>query len=187
MKSSTVVAIAFLFVTSASNISAATIEGVTFDKDRIEQDHKLMLRGAGLFRYMYFIKAYAGALYLPENIPSGEALSDVPKRLEVSYFHAIKGKDFGPATIAGIRKNVDEATFARIRDQIELHNALYENVQPGDRYALTYIPGRGTSLSLNGTELGVVPGAEFASALFAIWLGPRPLNQDFKNDILGKG
>jgi hypothetical protein len=38
----------------------------------------------------------------PETI-----LSDTPKRLEVEYFHALKGKDFGPATYKGLAKNLD--------------------------------------------------------------------------------
>ena len=179
--------LAIVMAFSPLAVSAATVEGVTFDKACMEADQQLKLRGAGLFRYMYFIKAYVGALYLPADVASNQALEDVPKRLEVSYFHAIQGEDFGPATISGIRKNVDDATFRRIQPQIELHNSLYKDVQPGDRYALTYIPGQGTTLALNGAKLGVIPGEEFASALFAIWLGADPINREFKKDLLGRG
>ena len=180
--------IAGLLVTILPAVAAAvTIEGVAFDEERVESNQPLKLRGAGLFRYMLFIKAYAGALYLPEKVPSDKALADIPKRLEVSYFHPINGEDFGPATISGIQKNVDEETFQRIQPQIELHNSLYVDVKPGDRYALTYIPGQGTTLALNGKDLGIIPGAEFASALFSIWLGSDPISKQFKSDILGKG
>ena len=37
------------------------------------------------------------ALYLPERIKPSEALSDIPKRLEISYLVAIKGADFAAA------------------------------------------------------------------------------------------
>jgi hypothetical protein len=63
---------------------------------------------------------------------------------------------------------------------------LYEDVQPGDRYSLTYIPGRGTELALNGVPKGIIRGAEFAEAVFSIWLGPEPINSSFKKQIIGK-
>jgi hypothetical protein len=62
---------------------------------------------------------------------------------------------------------------------------LYVDVQPGDRYSLTYIPGRGTELALNGEPRGVIEGAEFAAALFSIWIGREPIDKSFKNQILG--
>jgi hypothetical protein len=58
-------------------------------------------------------------------------------------------------------------------------------VKPGDRYALTYVPGVGTELTLNGSPLGTVAGADFASAVFAIWLGPKALDESLKTQLLG--
>lgn len=77
------------------NICAAEIEGVTF-RDRFDANGTgLELCGTGLFRYPVFIKAYVGALYMPADFPSEDVLSDISKRLEVEYFHAINGEDFG--------------------------------------------------------------------------------------------
>ena len=172
-------------VALAANLNAAKIEGAYFDESYIAEDTRLKLRGTGLLRYLGFIKAYVGAFYLDENCPVDEALTDRAKRIEVQYFKAIKGKDFGPATDKSIAKNVDPATFERLRPQIEFHNSLYVDVQPGDRYSLTYIPGRGTELALNGEPRGVIEGAEFAAALFSIWIGQQPIDKSFKKQILG--
>ena len=49
---------------------------------------------------------------------------------------------------------------------------------------MTCIPGRGTELALNGRPKGVIEGADFAAAVFAIWLGPKPLNKSFKAQLL---
>lgn len=163
----------------------AQIEGVRFDPYHEEDDVRIPLQGTALFRYMGIFKAYVGAIYHEENLALEEILGDRPKRLEVEYFHAIKGSDFGPVTDKFIARNLDAAALARIRPQITYHNALYRDVRPGDRYALTYIPGRGTELSLNGERLGVIPGAEFASALFAMWLGDNSMDDDFKRQLLG--
>ncbi|MBI5551633.1 MAG: chalcone isomerase family protein [Desulfobacterales bacterium] len=161
------------------------IENVQFDTAYEAPGVRLALQGTGLFRYMKFIKAYVGALYHEEGLGPEDILGDRPKRLEVEYFHALKGEDFGKVTDRFMARNVDAETLGRIRPQVEYHNSLYRDVRPGDRYALTYIPGRGTELSLNGDALGVIPGAEFAAALFSMWLGDDPMNADFKQQLLG--
>ncbi len=112
-------------------------------------------------------------------------LSDTAKRLELEYFHAIKGQDFGKATRKVIARNVDADTFERLEPHIDALNALYEDVQPGDRYAITYVPGIGTELSLNGMSKGVIEGAEFASVLYGMWIGPTPINRSFQQQLMG--
>ena len=178
-----IVIMSFIFVFSTGP-EAAKIEGASF-RDSITVDNTtLKLTGTGLLRYWGF-KAYVGAFYLEEGFTIEEALSDRAKRIEIEYLRPIKGKDFGPATDKGISENVDVETFKRLRPQIDYHNSLYEDVQPGDRYSLTYIPGKGTELALNGEAKGIIGGAEFASAVFSIWLGPKPINESFKKQILG--
>jgi hypothetical protein len=166
-------------------VMAAEIEGVRFDDTYAVAGIQLKINGTGLFRYLGVIKAYVGALYLQEGTSVQDVLEDIPKRLEVEYFHALKGNDFGITTNKIIAKNTDSQTLNRIRPQIDYHNSLYEDVEPGDRYSLTYIPGIGTTLALNGKTKGIIEGADFASALFSMWLGKSPMNQSFKQQLLG--
>jgi len=165
---------------------AATLEGVTFSREVRAGESTLALRGCGLLRYMVFIKAYVAAFYLPESIRSEDALGDIPKHLEIEYFHGITAQDFAKATSSSISRNVSLMTFQRLKPKIDEFNALYRDVKPGDRYALTYIPGRGTTLSWNGQPLGTVAGEDFAVGLFDIWLGPNPLDSDLKRLLLGE-
>ena len=176
--------LSLLFIGFTSFAYAAEVEGIKFDDTYAVEDNSMRLTGAGLLRYWGF-KAYTGALYLEEGASVDDVLADKAKRIELEYFRAIKGKDFGPATDESIAKNVDAATYDRLRPRIDYHNSLYEDVQPGDRYSLTYIPGRGTELALNGQPKGLIEGADFAAAIFSIWLGPKPINNSFKKQILG--
>jgi hypothetical protein len=169
----------------APDVRSAAIEGVSFKNAVIEEDIRLSLRGKGLFRYLGFLKAYVGALYLEEGKPTEDVLSDSAKRLEIEYFHNIKGEDFGAVTTRLIAQNTDSQTFERLLPRIEKFNQMYEDVEPGDRYSLTYIPGKGTELALNGKSIGVIDGADFASAVYAIWLGQNPINQSFKQQLMG--
>ena len=176
------VLIAMFFI--PPQIEAAEIEGVVFDDRYTTAGTSLRLRGTGLLRVMVFAKVYVGALYLPEDCPSKLALSDVPKRLEIEYFRSIAGEDFGAATSKKISENVDHQTLERLRPRLEYYNSLYQDVNNGDRYALTYIPGRGTELTLNGEPRGIVKGADFAAALFSIWLGSKPISESLKKELL---
>lgn len=165
---------------------ALETEGVSFAPAVEAGGRQLALHNVGLLRYRLVIKAYVAALYLGEGVAPEEALADVPKRLEAEYFWALDGRDFGPATREGMRRNVDAATLSALEPRLERFAALFVDVRPGDRYALTYLPGVGTELSLNGRPLGTIPGADFAAALFAIWLGPDPLDGDLKRSLLAR-
>ncbi|MEJ2749638.1 MAG: chalcone isomerase family protein [Anaerolineae bacterium] len=149
-------------------------------------DTTLELSGVGELRYLGLIKVYDGALYLPAETHKRQVLEDIPKRLEVRYVRSFKAKDFGPATIAGITRNVDPASYARLESRIAYHNGLYEDITPGDRVSLTYIPAVGTQLEINGTKKGTIEGADFARALFSIWLGEKPFDESFKKALLGE-
>jgi hypothetical protein len=179
-----VMLVAVACILFASGLNAAQIDGAYFKKILNVNNTTLKLTGMGLLRYWGF-KAYVGAFYLEEGYTIDEALSDRAKRIELQYKRSIKGKDFGPATDKMIAKNVDAATLKRLRPQIDYHNSLYEDVKPGDRYSLTYIPGWGTELALNGNPKGLIEGEDFAAAVFSIWLGSKPINRSFKKQILG--
>ena len=176
---------ALMLVGVAQPAVGAEIEGVRFADTYTAAGIRLKINGTGLFRYLGVVKAYVGALYLQEDALVEDVLSDIPKRLEVEYFHALKGKDFGITTDKVIARNTDSQTLKSIRPHIDYHNSLYEDVMPGDRYSLTYVPGKGTTLALNGKPKGVIPGADFAAALFSMWLGENPMNQPFKKQLLG--
>jgi len=186
MKTSRMVSIALIVVMWAG-VSAASVvvEGVRFPSDIEVKNTPMALQGYGLLRYMVFIKAYVGAFYLQEAVGEQDVLGPVAKRLELEYFHAIKGEDFAEATRRKIADNIGAEKAARLQPRIDRLAALYRDVKPGDRYALTYVPGEGTELALNGEPLGVIPGDDFQSAVFAIWLGPSPIDRDFRQSLMG--
>ncbi|MCS6924284.1 MAG: DUF2878 family protein [Candidatus Binatia bacterium] len=164
---------------------AAEIEGVHFPERYEIHGTPLLLHGVGLLRYRLVFKGYVAALYLGVGVHPSQVLADVPKRLELAYFWPIAGPDFGKAADALLPYNVSPETLAHLQPRIARLHALYEDVKPGDRYSLTYIPGIGTELALNGQIKGTIEGADFAAAYFAIWLGPQPLSASLKAQLLG--
>jgi hypothetical protein len=167
----------------ASN--AAQIDQVRFD-DRIRAGEvSLKLRGAALFYYKLFIKVAAAGLYLDDRAAGSNVLADVAKRLEMQYFWSVSAKDLVKGTEVLLARNLAPEKIAAIRHSLDSMSALYRDVKAGDRCSLTYVPGAGTTLALNGQTLGTVPGREFAAAYFAIWFGEKPMDASLKKKLLG--
>lgn len=178
--------IPFVFlVTFTGPATSARIDGVVFNDGYTVNATTLSLRGYAILNYMFVIKAYAGALYLPAETASSRALSETPRILELHYFHAISAQDFRESTTAMIKKNTTSQEFNSLRQQVDALNALYRNVVPGDRYRAVYVPGEGTTLYLKGRALGTIPGAALSKAFFSIWIGKNPIDKKFRNRLLG--
>ena len=175
---------AFLRFSAPEVASALTVENIAFADSTTIGGKPVPLRNAALLRYLKIIKAYVAALYLPEGVKADDVLSDLPKRLEISYLVSIKGPDFDKGAAPILERNQTPAELSRLRGRLDRINAAYQDVKPGDRYALTYLPGRGTELALNGTPLIVIEGADFAAAYFGIWLGREPIDEKLKRDLL---
>jgi hypothetical protein len=175
----------FFYGLSLTSTHSREVAGVFFE-DFVNAEYvTLSKRGEGLFRYLGLFRAYAGALYLEDGKPTEKVLSNSAKRLELEYFIDIKGDDFGPVTTKLLARNIDPESLAALKDRIKKLNSLYEDVKPGDRYSLTFIPGKGTELALNGEPKGIIEGDDFAPAIYSIWLGKNPISIPFKNQLLG--
>lgn len=164
--------------------AAVTIEGVSFAPKVRAGDLDLELACVGLLRYRIVFKGYVAALYLDGDERVDDVTTDIPKRLEISYFWSLAAQDIADAGEKILADNVDAETLVRLRPRLDQIRALYRDVKPGDRYALTYVPGGGTELTLNDRSLGVIDGADFAAAYFAIWFGPKPIDVSLKNQLL---
>jgi len=179
-------AAAFLFG-SPSIARTAEIEDIRFPNTISVSDAPLSLFGLGLLRYRVFFRGYVGGLYLPDGSRSQDVLSDIPKALELYYFWDIEGRFFGEAADELLTRTHPSDRVARLRARLDRLHSMYRDVKAGDRYRLTYRPGRGTTLAYNGKELGTIPGADFAQDYFGIWLGRDPLNLAFRDQIFEGG
>jgi hypothetical protein len=173
--------------TGAGTDESLVVDGVAFTRSYAGEGVSLRLHNAALLRYKVFFRGYVVGLYLPDGADPTAALGDVPKRLEFHYFWDIPGPEFGKAGERILARNVDGPTMKSLRERLDRIDRAYRDVKPGDRYALTYLPGKGTELSLNGAPLLVVEGADFAAAYFSIWLGGKPIDDGLKKELLRKG
>jgi hypothetical protein len=140
------------------------------------------LRGLGIKRY-WGLKLYHAAFYLPKDVSSKDALTDVPKELILRYRYSFKPNDF----IRSTHHNLKESRVVKydmIKSEIEMMDGFYERVRPDDEYRIIYVPGKGTTLYLNDKREGTVPGKDFAAAYFGIWLSEKPINKRLRKELL---
>jgi len=175
---------AIALVLAAPHARAAELEGFSFEERLRARDVAFDLHALSLLRYRVVFRAYVAGLYVAAKDDAQRILDDVPKRLELAYFWPIAGEDFGPAADAILARNLPPEALAALRPRLDALHRAYRDVVPGDRYALTYVPGRGTELALNGATVATIEGADFASAYFAIWLGRDPLDASLRDSLL---
>ena len=59
------------------------------------------------------------------------------------------------------------------------------DLKEGQSLTFEYRPGNETKVKINDASKGRIKGADFASGLLSIWLGPEPPNDDIKAGLLG--
>lgn len=147
---------------------------------------RMTLRGESLLRVGYVFKVYQARLFVGEDHATANVQDDVPKRLEISYLRDIKAADIIRIGDETLQRQLPADQLAALQSRLQTINRWYTDVRDGDTYALTYVPGHGCELALNGTSLGVIEGADFARAYFGIWLDPRTSYKEFRRELLGE-
>ena len=179
-----VLLVTVLWLVPFAMASSVTENGESFARSVEEAGLRYTLIGSGVFRYMIWT-AYAGAYYQLEGETQPQPLSNTPRRLELAYFHAIEASDFAEATEKTLQDTLTLYEFNQIEAPLERLNQRYRDVVPGDRYLLSW-NGEKLRLSLNGEVLIEEHSADFASAMFSVWLGEQPLDDDFRDALLGR-
>jgi hypothetical protein len=165
---------------------AGTLKGVTM-KDSIEIDgQNLVLNGMAL-RKKIFWKVYVAGLYLPQKEKNAEKIlkTDGPRHIVMHWMRSVGTGKINDAWMDGLEDNTPKAS-AELKKQFKTLCDYMEPVKEGQQTIFTYIPGKGTTVSVNGKNKGVIEGKAFADALFACWIGPDPgPGEGFKEDLLG--
>jgi hypothetical protein len=172
-----------LLISNTGEVWGAQVRGVYFSDSASVGDEVLQIRGAGLLKWFIF-KVYIAALYVPPDIPSEHVLGDVPKKMVFHYLADMTAEQFAESGEALLLKNASEDELAQIKGKLEEIHDMYRDVKKGERYSLTYIPGKGTELALNNEVLGVIDGYDFAAVYYRIWLGDNPVDDDLKKQLL---
>jgi hypothetical protein len=98
----------------------------------------------------------------------------------------IKGANVSGAIADGFQLN-SKAAMPQLQPKLDQLAKMIPDLQEGDQMALSFVPDKGTVVNVRGTDVGTIEGRDFADALFAVWLGPNPVQDDLKQALLGSG
>ncbi len=168
----------------ASVLLAGEAVGVKMADTVTIEGKTLKLNGIGLRKKMLF-KVYVAGLYVES--PSRDAAkvisSDEIKSITLHILRSLSGNQIGEAISDGFWHN-SKAQMGALTDRLQKLTGMFPAVVEGDQIVLTYVPGKGTSVSAKGQAKGVIEGKDFADALFSVWLGGNPVQEDLKKALL---
>ncbi len=164
---------------------AAELEGVKAADTVTVEGKALALNGMGL-RKKFIVNVYVGALYLehPSQDAAKVLATDGIRRVELTMLRDLDAKTIVEAINAGVEKNA-AAQLPALEARLQKFNARVPDVKRGAAFVIQYVPGKGTRVE--GAKDGfVAEGKDFADALFAVWLGSKPVDEALKRGLLGK-
>jgi hypothetical protein len=167
--------------------SAATLADVSLDDKITVNGQTLVLNGLGL-RKKFFIKVYVGGLYLQAKMsnPASILASDTPRRMVMAFLYSVSKDQMCDAWNEGLEANTPNAS-AEVKGGFKTLCSWMEPIPKTNRLVLTYVPGTGTTVEVNGKMKGTLPGKATADAIASTWIGPKPaMGDEFKNAVLGK-
>ncbi|HEY7573775.1 MAG TPA: chalcone isomerase family protein [Thermoanaerobaculia bacterium] len=165
--------------------TAAQVAGVNVT-DTVTIDGKpLKLNGAGLRKRSLF-KVYVAALYVETpSKDAGAVLADNGiKSMQLHMLRDVKSKAITDAIGDGFQRNSKDQV-PKLQPRLDSLAKMLPDLSEGDVVTLTWIPDKGTVVNARGTDRGTIEGRDFADALFAVWLGPDPVQDDLKAALLG--
>ena len=168
-----------------SLLLASEVAGVRVPETVTASGKTLKLNGAGL-RKKFLFKVYVAGLYV-EN-PSKNAASILSatevKSMRLHILRSLHGSQITDAIAEGFERNSKDQ-IPKLKARLDKLGTMIPDVKDGDEIALTWVPDKGTEVAVRGTDRGVIEGQDFADALFAVWLGPNPVQDDLKKALLG--
>jgi hypothetical protein len=166
--------------------AAGSLADVTMP-DKIDAGGQaLVLNGMGL-RKKLFIKVYVGGLYLPakERSPAKILAADAPRRMAFHFLFSVSASQMCDAWQEGLADNTPGAG-ADVKAGFKALCGAMEDIPKGHEMVLTYLPGEGTKVEVNGKTKATIPGKPASDAILATWIGPHPgPGDDFKQAVLG--
>ncbi len=163
---------------------AGELKGVKMPEEVTVDGKSLKLNGMGL-RVKFIVSVYVAGLYV-ENVnkdPAAILKADEGRRVDMKMLRDLEQKTIVEAIRTGFEKN-SASQMGALKERLDTFCALIPSLKEGQTLTLSYTPGKGTSVAGAGSAT-LIPGKDFADALFSVWLGKSPVDDGLKKGLLG--
>lgn len=179
--------IALVAVLSLTVSQAQTVVGdATLPNTMTTAGSDLVLNGAGMREKVVF-DLYAGGLYLSKKSKNAATIINADETMTIKL-HIVSGlvssKKMVSAVNDGFEASMNGDTSS-LDDKIEKFKGFFsDKIVKTNVFDISYIKGKGTVVYKGGKEIGSIEGLAFKKALFGIWLGSDPADDDLKEAML---
>ena len=160
---------------------AAQVAGITLPPTETVGGSTLRLKACAI-REELWTDLYAVSVYLPGRTSVSQSIAAQSAklvRLDVTYDGNVPN-GLPSEWRDGLRQHVSQEFLQTLQ-------GVYNDLKSGDTVFVTYRPGSGTSMSVNGREVVSRPGADLFNAMMRLWIGPAPVSQNIKRILLTGG
>jgi len=169
-----------LLLTSTLLWASEPLQQAAFPNER----QSLKRQSQGVLNYLW-VDVYAAAFYTEPGVTPSDAVAQMRnQRLELYYLRAIDRDDVIKAAWATIERQQPPARLQALRADIEPLQATFKDINPGDRYALTYTAEEGLVLELNGQKVYRNGDKEFARAYLGLWVAKDGLSEELRTQLM---
>jgi hypothetical protein len=152
-----------------------------------KRDVTLKLTGAAL-RSKLVVNVYTVASYLDQGATARTAdelvAADAVKLLSIIMERDVDGPDLVDAFKTAVAKT-HPGRFGDEFGRLARHVGS-DVAKKGSEVVVTYLPGVGTRFTFAGKEPLVIPGKDFADAVWGIYLGPQPITDKIKQGLTAR-
>lgn len=157
------------------------------------KDGDMSLLGAGLrTKTVLKVKVYAIGLYVADSAISGPLKG---KAGTTELYQELVNGDFKKKVVM---KFVRDVSTDQIRDgfrdslkgvggKTEEWIGYFTGIRSGQECVIGWVPGVGIETKVAGVDKAAINDKAFASAVFGIWLGDKPVQEDVKKDLVSRG
>ena len=164
---------------------AAELDSVQVPDTQQVDGKTLQLNGFGLRTYSLLrFRIYVAALYLEHLNSDAKAIlgSAETKLLSVTFLHSVDADAARKSWRDGLENNCQPPCNLD-PDDLATFLAEVPAMRTGENFSLLFTPA-GAEVSVNGERIGTISHPEFAAAMLATFLGPKPASPLLKRELL---
>jgi hypothetical protein len=161
--------------------------GVSMPEQLSIDGKELRLNGMGLREATVLgIDVYVAGLYLEQRSSDASKIigSESVKHVRLSLLRDVSREDLADQ-LGQYFRHAAGKDYDKLKARFERMASWLPTLREHDTFSVTYRPGAGLEVRHGSKSLGTIPGADYARAIFGIWLGNKPPNQGLKTGMLG--
>jgi len=156
----------------------------------------LSLLGVGLrTRTVFRVKVYAIGLYVADSALSGPLAAHKGALGSPAFYRDLVGGDFAKEVQLKFTRDVDQATIQEAmrdalaganRARVDAFVGYFPEIKTGQECLIRWAPGGTLETVMAGAAKPPIADRGFAAAVFAVWLGETPIQEDIKKGLVSR-